>query len=273
MHTIYMMRYSFFGNSGWRAPSSKKAELLFDSARLDQRAYFAEKIALASLRDQSDKDFDLIILSSTLMPERHQKALTELAGDMLGHRAHVIFREPDAAGNWFQRYRRRHFKKHGYTSQVVLDDDDALAVDFNAILRDEAKAAMALRRPGQPEYVFLSHPRGITARFVDGQMTLLHRLVPATNLGLALVAPTGLRRNPFAIAHKKITERHPTRVVYSNEPQYIRALHDHNDSRGHFGDALVSEDQMPQMLAAFPLLQTLARDWSLPEQQEMLKVA
>lgn len=273
MHIIYMMRYSFFGNSGWRAPSSKQAELLFDPKRLDQRSYFAEKIAFASLRDQTDEDFEVIVLSSTLMPEAHQKQLSELAQDMLGRRAHVIFRDPDSAGNWFQRYRRRNFARHVFTSQIVLDDDDALAVDFNETCRAEAEAAMMLRRPDQPIYTFLSFPRGITARFVEGQMELTHRVVPATNLGLALVGPTELRRNPFAVAHKKIPERHPCRMVYSNAPQYIRALHDHNDSRGHFGKEMVTEAQMPGMLKAFPLLKDLAADWTQPEAQRFDKAA
>jgi hypothetical protein len=264
---IYMMRYSFFGNSGWRAPASKQADLLFDPARLQQRAYFAEKIALASLRDQTDGDFELIVLSSTLMPENYQKQLSELAQDMLGQRAHVIFRAPDSAGNWFQRYRRRTFGKHLFTSQIVLDDDDALAVDFNEICRAEAHAAMNLRRPGMPDYTFLSFPRGITARFLEGEMQLSHRVVPATNLGLALVGPTELRRNPFAVAHKKIPERHPCRLIHSNVPHYIRALHGHNDSRGHFSTQMVTEAQMPAILKAFPLLKPLAADWTQPEAQ------
>ncbi|MGX9355400.1 glycosyltransferase [Roseobacteraceae bacterium S113] len=275
MHMIYMMRYSFFGLSGWQSAASKDAELLFDPKRLDEREYFLEKVAARSLADQSDKNFDLIVLSSTLMPEAYQKRLSELCGDMLGRRAHVIFREPDSAGNWFQRYRKRNFTKHATTTQIVLDDDDAVAVDFTANLRAEAEAALTLRRPNLPDYVFISHPRGITARFNEGQMELTHRLVPATNLGLAVVAPTGTRRNPFHIAHKKIIERRPVRVIYSLEPHYIRAVHGTNDSRAHkhVGTDLVKEEHMPTMLEAFPLLKDLAKDWQTSDEQKLDQAA
>ena len=267
MHMIYMMRYSFFGQSGWRSAAAKNADLLFDPARLEERDYFLRKIALASLRDQSDEDFELVVLSSTLMPELYQNRLKEACHDMLGRRAHVIFRDPGTTGPLFTEYRKRNFRKYQQTNQIVLDDDDAVAVDFTKTLRAEAQAAWQLRAEDSPDYVFISHPRGITARFADQKMELTHRLVPATNLGLSVVTPSYSHRNPFAIAHKKIVERRPVRVNYTMEPQYIRAVHGSNDSKAHYGTNIVSENDMPRMLKAFPLLKDLARDWSTLENQ------
>ena len=269
MHMIYMMRYSYFGQSGWRSATSADPDKLFDPKRLEEREYFLRKIALASLRDQTDKDFDLVVLSSTLMPEAYQTRLKDVCKEMLGARAHVIFREPGGAGECFHEHRMRNFRAHKTTCQIVLDDDDALAVDFTATLRAEADAAMRLIRPGLPDYVFISHPRGISAHFHNGKMDLINRLVPATNLGLAVVAPTTTKRSPFKIAHKKIIERRPVRVIYSMEPQYIRAVHGTNDSNAakHLqkNTDYVKADQMPAMLKAFPLLNDLSRDWKMAD--------
>lgn len=264
MHMIYEMRYSYFGRSGWKSAASTDKEQLFDEARLDTRHYFLEKIALRSLADQSDRDFGLIVLSSEDLPERHKARLQQVCGDMLGDRAHVIFRAPDSAGACFQRYRKATFTADPWTAQIVLDDDDAVSADFTARLRAEALAAKQLRAPGE-EYCFLSHARGVTAVLRDGTMSLRHRVNAATNLGLACVAPTGSRRQPFGIAHKKILERRPVRVIYSRAPAYIRAVHDSNDSRAQYSDDIVQPEDMARMHEAFPLLKDLIADWPLAE--------
>lgn len=266
MHMIYEMRYSYFGQSGWRSKTSADKALLFDDARLDGRHYFLEKIALRSLADQTDGDFGLIVLSSEDMPQKHKDRLQQVCGDMLGDRAHVIFRGPDSAGTCFQRYRKQTFTKDPYTCQIVLDDDDAVSADFTGKLRAEAMAAKRLRPEGE-EYCFISHARGISAVFRDGKMSLRHRINAATNLGLAVVAPTMSRRQPFGIAHKKILERRPVRVIYTRAPNYIRAVHDSNDSRAQFSDDLVQAGQMPAMHKAFPLLKDLMADWPIADEE------
>ena len=223
MHMIYEMRYSYFGRSGWQSEASNDAAKLFDDARLDGRHYFLEKIALRSLADQSDGDFGLIVLSAEALPERHKSRLQQVCGDMLGDRAHVIFRGPDSAGTCFTRYRKATFNRDPWSTQIVLDDDDAVSADFTEKLRAEAMAAKKLRAPGE-EYCFLSHARGISAVFRDGQISLRHRLNAATNLGLAVTAPTGSRRQPFGIAHKKILERRPVREGVRGVGQHQRGV-------------------------------------------------
>lgn len=270
MHMIYEMRYSFFGRSGWQSDASADKALLFDDARLDGRHYFLEKIALRSLADQSDPDFGLIVLSSSDLPQHHKTRLEQVCGDMLGDRAHVIYRDPDSAGTAFQRYRKQSFTQDPWTCQIVLDDDDAVSADFTQKLRAEAMAAKRLRPDGE-EYCFISHARGISAVFRDGKMSLRHRINAATNLGLAVVAPTMSRRQPFGIAHKKILERRPVRVLYTREPNYIRAVHDTNDSRAQYSDELVRADQMERMHKAFPLLKDLIAEWPIAD--EVTRVA
>ena len=272
MHMIYEMRYSYFGRSGWQSEASNDAAKLFDDARLDGRHYFLEKIALRSLADQSDGDFGLIVLSAEALPERHKSRLQQVCGDMLGDRAHVIFRGPDSAGTCFTRYPKATFNRDPWSTQIVLDDDDAVSADFTEKLRAEAMAAKKLRAPGE-EYCFLSHARGISAVFRDGQISLRHRLNAATNLGLAVTAPTGSRRQPFGIAHKKILERRPVRVIYSRSPSYIRAVHDSNDSRAQYSDNIVQADEMEKMHRAFPLLRELIADWPIADAETRVEQA
>ncbi|MGY3437731.1 MULTISPECIES: glycosyltransferase [unclassified Marinovum] len=272
MHMIYEMRYSYFGQSGWKSAASTDKAQLFDEGRLDARHYFLEKIALRSLADQTDGDFGLIVLTAEDLPERHMARLKQVCGDTLGDRAHVIARAPDSTGTCFNQYRKEAFARDPWSTQIVLDDDDAVSADFTAKLRAEATAAKKLRAPGE-EYCFISHARGVSAVFNDGKMSLRHRLNAATNLGLAVTAPTGSRYQPFGIAHKKILARRPVRVIYSPTPSYIRAVHDTNDSRAQYSDDIVQADQMERMHTAFPLLKDLMVEWPIADQETIAEAA
>jgi hypothetical protein len=256
MKIVYQMRYSFFGQSGWRSDASMDADILFDPDRLKVRAFYAENIALQSLKDQTDEDFELVVLSSTLMPEGEQKKLKEMCKDMLGKRAHVLFRAPSGATRWFRRYQHKHFIDSAYLMQVVLDDDDAVSRDFTETMRREGHLAMTeLEHP--QDYVFLSQARGYSAIFRENGVDLQMRNVPFTNLGLALLGPTLIGKTPFATAHRKIGLRHPSRVIYRRKPSYIRAVHDTNDSRAQVSDVPVEGDELARAMDAFPLLHKL----------------
>ncbi|APX11809.1 glycosyltransferase [Tateyamaria omphalii] len=260
MQVVFQMRYSYFGKSGWRSRASRDPARLFSEERLSKRAYFFEKIALASLTSQQDEDFKLVLLSSEGLPDRHKTYLTEICNDMLGsHRAHVIFRAPQKAGNCFRTYQHDALNSEDYTAQVVLDDDDAVSCDFVDVMRREALAMRSLFRT-EDDYCYVSQAQGLSAVFDNDAYQLLHRTVPFNTQGLMLVARTRTRRNPFFTAHKRIAQRHPARAIYGNVPYFIRAVHDLNDSRTMFGDDLVQPEDMADVMTRFPLLNALLAD-------------
>jgi hypothetical protein len=155
-----------------------------------------------------------------------------------------------------------------HAAQVVLDDDDAVSVDFVESVRREGEHAVRSLRPGQ-DCVYLSYATGMTARFhLDGSVDLMDRVVPFTNLGLTLVAPPGTRRNPFMLAHKKVARRHDVRVFYDQRPWYLRAVHDSNDSRALHTDAPLPADRVKAAMAQFPLLRGLDMAALRPDAQD-----
>lgn len=265
MQTIYQTRYSFFHPSpGWRSTASKEKDLLFDAARLERRAYFFEKVTLRSLADQSDPDFVLNVLASEDMPAPFARRLTEACKDVLGERAHIVFGSSDAPARvHFRTYLWGHHSAEPWCTQVVLDDDDALAIDFNERLKAEAEAVVNLRSRGE-KFGCISFANGLTAIFRGGTLEM-HRLSkPAINLGLAIVAPSNSRYNLFDISHNNVPRERPTRVIYSRTPYYIRALHDDNDSRGRYQEDPVSPDEVVKY---FPLLKDLVTEWTVLECQ------
>ncbi|MEQ6249034.1 glycosyltransferase [Sulfitobacter sp. HNIBRBA3233] len=263
MHMIYQTRYSFFHPSpGWRSEASKEKKALFDSKRLARREYFFEKVTLRSLADQTDQDFVLNVLASEDMPKKYKTRLTDLCKDSLGERAHVIFGAAEAPPRvHFRNYRWEYHAKDPWSCQIVLDDDDALAMDFNEKLKVEAFGVKNMRARGE-KFGCISFANGLTALFRDGKLEL-HRLTkPAINLGLAIVAPSKTKYNLFDISHNNVPRDRPTRVIYSQSPYYIRSLHDDNDSRGRYQDDAVSAEELDGMIQYFPLLKDLIAEWN-----------
>lgn len=259
VQAVFLTRYSFFGSSGWRAAASKDKERLLDPDRLDKRFELFQQMNLASLAAQSDPNFKLVILTSSDMPEKQAKDLTEACKDTLGdHRVSLLFRAPGSAGQWFQKFISRRLTDASHTLQIVLDDDDAVSTDFVDVVRREGEFAVSTLTPDMP-HQYISFPNGLTAKFHDdtNDVDLMLRDVPFTNLGLTLVAPTDTQKSPFMLAHKKVARRHKVRVIHDQRPYYIRAVHDTNDSRAHHNDAYLDEAAAEKMFAYFPLLRGL----------------
>ncbi|WP_298492143.1 glycosyltransferase [uncultured Maritimibacter sp.] len=254
MHIVFETRFSFFGQSGWQSQAAADPALLFDEARLEQRLRYFREITLASLAAQTDPNFQHLILSSTLMPEPWKVKLREVCFDTLGEkRVGLIFKPEGSAGHIIRDLIARKFAGHN-VAQVVLDDDDAVSCDFVAALRRYAD--FTVDDPVNPKpYTFISFPRGYTLGIENGKPAWLsNRFVPYTNLGLALVAPADTHRNPFLTSHKKIGQRHPSLMVTPLRPFYLRAVHEHNDSRAHKSDEILTPAQIAETFDYFPFL-------------------
>lgn len=260
MLNFVQMRYSFFGQSGWKADTSREKEMLFDSERLTKRLSLFERIALASLRDQEDDAFVLGVLTSEDLPAAHLRQLKELVGDTLGDRGAVYPRPPGLAGDAFLDIQRTLAAGHGHShvAQIVLDDDDALSRDFISELRHEAALAIP-RIPHSRGYTFLSFSRGISlVHEADGQFSYYVRDIPYTNLGLTLLARTDTDLSVFRIAHKKLAMHHPSRIINDLRFYYLRSIHSGNDSRGRYNAKKpLKPFQLRQMRDRFPLLHAL----------------
>lgn len=254
MKTVFLTRFSFFGQSGWRSEASRDPGQLFDPERLKSRLDLFERITLASLRSQTDPDFDLVVLSSDQMPRPFRKRLKMLCGDILGDRAKVLFKPYGSAGHNFRGHVRRAYRDHDLVTQVVLDDDDAVSADYVAACRFHA-THLAENPHSEDPVTFLSFARGYTVGIEDGAPAwLAPRNVPFTNLGLAMIAAPNFKKNPFMTSHRRIGDRYPSHVVGSNRPYYLRAVHGHNDSRAISQDARLSPEEIADSFRYFPLL-------------------
>ncbi len=258
MKILFQTRFSFFGKSGWRSEASRDPGKLFDPERLDARFAMFERFTLASLAAQEDDGFMHMVLASSEMPMEHRKRLRELLGDMLGSRARMILRPYSSAGHKFRRYTRKMFEDTPVT-QVVLDDDDALSCDFTAQLRHHARHAAQTSFEAR-RGVFLTFPHGLSMVVKGTTPTrFIPRNVPFTNLGLAVVGPADMARNPYLTSHRRIGERHPHLVLGDSRPFYLRTVHDSNDSRAMVGEGVLEGPALARALERFPFLPKTAK--------------
>ncbi len=255
MKTLFMMRYSFFGNSGWRSDVSRDPGQLFSAQRLKRRYELLRDIALPSLINQDDQDFKLVILSSKLMPAWRKKQLLKLAHGVLGKdRVDVLFKPQMSAPLAFKSYLHGRYAADDLLTQIVLDDDDAVSRDFVGMIKREAQAAYDLRMVGKP-FCFLSFPKGLSLDLAGETPEVSTRNIPFTNLGLSMVGPAGVHKNVYGIAHKNVARNNPARVIYTKQPCYVRTVHDTNDSKAVRGSTLIAPEKLPEMIEKFPFLQ------------------
>ena len=260
MDIVFETRFSYFGNSGWRSPASTDPGLLFEPERLENRLTLFHDITLASLKAQSDPDFRHLIISSKQLPAEYKKKLVEMCHDVLGEeRSEVIFRPYGSCARMVRQWIRTEYPPQQPVAQVVLDDDDAVSVDFVEVLKREVANNDAQIYDAEPMY-FISFPRGVSMVLNEKRQFegLFDRMVPCTNLGLTMVAPAEHRKNPFGIAHRKIAQRHATRIIHTKRPFYIRTVHGMNDSNAMVGDEPVSGEALDQVLELFPCLHNFA---------------
>lgn len=258
MQIIYQTRFSYFGRSGWRAPASQEPEQLFAPERLEARLAMFTRYTLPSLAAQTDGDFQHLVLSSILMPRPWRRRLKLAVREALGDRGRVIFRRQGSAGHMIRRHVRASFAEQDHVVQVVLDDDDALSADFNAVLRYHAQSVID-DPTNEDEATFLSFPRGLSMGLdADGMPAwLAERNVPFTNLGLALVSRPDYPKNPFMTSHRRIGERQAARVIGARRPFYLRAVHAHNDSRAIVRSERRAPGEVDALLRHFPFMEGL----------------
>lgn len=241
VRVIIRTRFSFLGRSVWQSEASQDPALLFSDERLAARFAMFEAMTVPSLMAQDDDDFHWDVLSSEQMPARWQRRLREMVLDRFKGRAEVRFEPPAKAGRYFRNYQARRLDGDGAVplgAQVVLDDDDALATDYVARLRNAgAEAAPEL---GEAGYTYLSFPLGFWVLFGKNLRTaprVVKMRERCVNLGLAVLGPANFAQNPYLTAHRVLHRRHPVQFLCGARPMYLRAVHGQNDlfPRGRTG--------------------------------------
>ncbi|MGB0960733.1 MAG: glycosyltransferase [Halocynthiibacter sp.] len=246
---LFTTRFSFFGNSGWKSEFSADPAQLFEESRLKKRLWLFEHVTLPCLTQQTDQEFHHFILSSAKMPQWAKEALNDLCAKNLKEGQYTIRYARPARARKFQRFMIGNLTQDETTpvAQVVLDDDDALPIDFVEILKSQMaiiKEDRGLEMDKVP--YFITFPRGYALGLRDDRKVVWHQRYPFINLGLTMIG-TSQQQNILGIAHKAAPKRFGY-MRYDDQKMYVRSINDVNDSRVIVKDKWTEVSDAPSLM-------------------------
>jgi len=203
---------------GWKATQGRSVEeiaaLILDPKRIETRLRLARALPIASLAQQTDRDFTLYMMVSSLLPATLKAQLAELEAEFPFIR--VVELDPSAS-------------LRGTISSLIpagrpcitfrLDDDDAVGPHHVADLRSMAVT--------DNEESVLSFPEGVYMAREGGKLTFQQVHYPTNAYGIAFYSRVGAsifdQRN-----HAKLSEGKMRTNPRPNA--WIRSLHADSDS-------------------------------------------
>ena len=193
---------------------------------MDERFRHFETICLPGLKAQTDPDFTFLILVGSSLPAALRARLEALVADF--PQARVVARPPAPHRAVCQEVINEARDMAVPCLQFRHDDDDAVAVDFVATLREAARDVTSLL--GKHRLVGFDWNRGFIAR-PDAEGILAEETVtPFWGVAQAMAVQPGVRQTIMNFGHNKILRFMPT-VTFTARPMYVRGHNDHNDSR------------------------------------------
>ncbi len=201
---------------------------LFSAERMALRFRLFETLCLPSLVEQTDPDFECVVLTAERMPDEYKDRLRALL-DPIPH----IHLRAVGTDNHYQ------LLKGGYdsintgdaTHRILfrLDDDDC--VDLNFIARTKRMAAGAVGAQPENAPIAIAHNRGFYVRVTGGGNNEVFDACERAPLstGTSVVAPVGFPKNPYRYVHRALPQ-HFTTFSDLSVPAFIRTIHNDNKS-------------------------------------------
>lgn len=219
------MRFSYLGRSDAKLARStddleQRKQVLYAPERMKERFYFFEKICLPSLRWQTDKNFRFAIFTSPELPRKYKKRLAKAVRDI--PQVEIVYDKNPilnrAIDSWI---RKQEIVQHQRTLHFRLDDDDALASDFIAMLREQMAKV--------PDHALITRPLGLLLIDTHNGPELLAKYEPSIAIGFAIVNPPGHIRNPYDLKHGNHHRMVPT-LSLPGRLAYIHTAHAQSDT-------------------------------------------
>lgn len=214
---IGLCRFSFVGRGDWQkykdpdldhmdeAFRLRVAEELYAPERMENRFFAFENFLLNSLDHQTDQNFRLLVLTSTLMPQQYQTRLIEATQ----HRPYtqLIFSSATDVNAGFSPEINRIQGKYDHPlAQFRIDDDDCLSPAYVEKLRD------VVSRFNDRGMLAYSIPKGLVAtRYSDHPNAYYYVNQPFHSAGCALV-PRSSDNTVFSYGHFSLGRRFPSFV-------------------------------------------------------------
>ncbi|MBU2981813.1 putative rhamnosyl transferase [Lentibacter algarum] len=222
----YPSQVGAFNNKG-QSLEALRAEL-YNARRLEGRLFFMEHLVLPSIRAQSDVDFKLVLMIGDELPDPWRSKLLRLIKDI--PQVKPVFL-PEGQ-NHMEACRNLMISERDQSADVVaefrLDDDDAVASDFVARLRDLFGALRPIYK--EHKRVAVDFCRGFLMRCENsGEINYEPVEARLWTPALALYVPPSHKRSLINYPHMRTWRAMPV-LSHNKKPMFVRGAHEGNDS-------------------------------------------
>ncbi|OUS06791.1 hypothetical protein A9Q96_08460 [Rhodobacterales bacterium 52_120_T64] len=258
--SIVLKESNFFPPLSGQGYLERKTRI-FDRARLQRRLQLFEDICLPSLVEQTDQNFNIMLITSRDLPDWAHDRLMGLVRDL----PNVYVRAYRPQANIQRVFKRSVFEMLDPTAHITasfrLDDDDALACDYVARLRMH----MIPENTGNVITFLHGHQLALS----DGALQFCDDTRECGSAGLALVQKGRVMSLPETVTvhclggHRKVGQLAPV-VIDQTDAMYVQTANGFNvtgRSGGASGKAISANDLAGILHTKFPHLdaETLER--------------
>lgn len=195
-------RFSFFGPSDTKIDYSDQEEAfrrLYAPERMETRFHLFESLMLPGIRAQTDKDFRLVVVTSTTMPEPYQTRLRAACADI--PQIELVFSDSTRLAQVLRPYVSDPKVAGQGLLQFRCDDDDGMSRHYIARLR---RWLPVLR-----DRMIVTFPRGLML-YRDDKGPQLHPMYRnLTGAGYAYYTAGPSPKNVFGFSHINSGRRFP----------------------------------------------------------------
>ncbi len=229
MQVIGLCRFSYPALGGFQVEHDtieERRRYLYNPARLEERFRLFETTTLPCFKEQTDEDFQFLIVIGECLPKPAFDRLHDLTSGM--KQVRIIAREP---------VRHRKVMKEILNAardnpsapclQFRHDDDDAVSVDFVERLRIAAVEGETLM--ANSKTVAIDYNQGFLARFGPDGIRAAQVFRPLLGVGFAMHVRGGCEQTIMNFAHHRIGNFMPV-ISYPDAPMWVRTLNQFNDS-------------------------------------------
>ncbi len=229
MQVIGLCRFSYPAYGGFQIEHDSIEErraYLYNPDRLEERFRLFETTTLPCFKEQTDEDFQLLVVLGECLPKPALDRLHDLTAGVKQIR--IIAREP---------MRQRRVMKEVLNAarqdpdapclQFRHDDDDAVSVDFIERLRSASEDGKGLIEKNKT--VAIDYNNGFLARFGPDGILAAQKFQPLLGVGLGMYVRGGCDLTIMNFAHHRIGNFMPV-ISYPDAPMWVRTLNQFNDS-------------------------------------------
>ncbi len=207
----------------------KLREYLFARESLDFRFYIFENLCLPSLLAQTDQNFDIVLLTSTELPDWARRRMDEIVAPYPN--IHVLAEAPNKH-NKVVRAAYESIPHEGFSHRAAfrLDNDDALHNGFVAHLRKLSHGLLKLHDDDVPTIIAFNHGFYIELDS-DGPNKISDTIErEPLSTGTTLLSRADFHLNPYRFNHRAVAQHFNTYTEIS-VPGFLRTVHGENEQR------------------------------------------